>query len=392
MRKKLPAFITAILLLFTQGTTVASEIQLLELSIIEFPKETAILSLPDRKAEKWKEISYYISKEKGLVERIPMNQTVENWSELIRVQFFDRSQWKKGLYQASFFSIPNVLERLRDATLERYPGSKVSWRIIERNKKDAIYEWILHKPHEDIPAQHEIARIFLTKTGLHSVGFTHKSSEMSADKKRKWVKLLQQSASVVPYKEAFYSEDLSLTDRLLPLLDLASPFESWRMDTSYALNNGTRLICCTPQPKEQTHITESIEIFTLPLCNGVESIDEWMEFEKKKARKETSKQIEFQILKQSPKEIIYTYNHPKDRVQLNAVVRVFFSDRGYYSISYKHEFSGKMQSQEIAHWQHRLESIKLQKRHDNSSYKREFYSPAMAILGLPLDLLAIPSR
>ncbi len=174
-----------------------------------YPTETAILNLSSDEQSNWKEIS----RQNGaslLVERIPINQTPENWSELIGIQYVDLRHLDENPTVHSKIEV--VAATLKKMTLSSYPGKKVTWVTIEKNKNDIIYQWTLHEPYFDTPAQTEIAKGFFTKSGFHRIGFTSKKTELTADEKQLWIQLLKE-ATVVPFKKAINLSGMSLTKK-----------------------------------------------------------------------------------------------------------------------------------------------------------------------------------
>jgi hypothetical protein len=141
----------------------------------------------------WKEISQQCTKKEGFLECIPPDQALENWSEMLSTHYVTRSE----LDEEKSSSVQNLLDSFRKAKLSSYPGSKVSWQIIEKNEDNAMYEWILHEQHEDIPPQHEIVRMFLTKGFLHRVGFTKRQVQMSPKEREQRLTILKQQTFVV---------------------------------------------------------------------------------------------------------------------------------------------------------------------------------------------------
>jgi hypothetical protein len=198
MRLKLFTIFTAMTFLLVHGTA---------FSVVSGdPSKTPILKLPGSDYAQWKEISRHVNSNDGLVERIPFNQTPANWSELICIQFIDLSK-QPDLIDCG---ISGVVDFIRRATVAAYPGNQVFWNVIQVNKNDIIYEWILPKPYKKIAAQHEIARGFLTQRGFHRVGFTRKNGKMTDRERATWIKLLQENTSVIPFKEAAKTEGFSL--------------------------------------------------------------------------------------------------------------------------------------------------------------------------------------
>lgn len=160
----------------------------------QMPKETAILQLPDHSESNWKVIAHYVKAKDSAVELIPCNQTTQNWSELISVQHIGVS-WDKPAH-----NLEKILEHMRTYTLSSHPDNTVSWQLIEKNNEEATYECIVHAFCNNIPTEHEISHVFLTSTGFHRVGFSRRGSYMSSEEKAKWIQLLRENTSVIPFQ------------------------------------------------------------------------------------------------------------------------------------------------------------------------------------------------
>ena len=347
MKKILSFLLVAISLLPFQETAYAID------AISETPLETAILKFPDNTESNWKEIIRYVNKKEGIVERIPIDQTKQNWSELICVQYYDSSEYHKDI---DFFNI--VLHSLRDATLSAYPGNKVTWQIIEKDQNSVIFEWILHQPYMDIPAQHEISRAILTDTGFHRVGFTRKNEEMSVEEREKWIKILKENTAVVSFEGGVNSSSLSLVEKTKDSLSFPTCFQNWKLIDVQTEEHGFSSVCYLPPSQIETYITECLEVITHPNRYGA-TIEQAFEIEEKCLRDSSQCTFKLRVLQKSPDEIIYSYLYPKGHLLLNAVVRSFLTDHGYYSITYKRVLSERMQKEEIYLWKDRLEAIKI---------------------------------
>lgn len=175
----------------------------------KIPKETVILHLPDRSESNWKEITRYVSAKEGVIEFIPLDQTIQNWSELIAVQFMSSANWDK-----SACKLEKVLEHIRKEVLSSYPKDTVTWQIIERSEEGITYEWVMHKPYKNISIEHEISRAFLTPSGFHRVGFIRKNASMSSEERAKWIQLLRENSSVVSFHDERCIEGFSMVEKL----------------------------------------------------------------------------------------------------------------------------------------------------------------------------------
>lgn len=320
------------------------------------PKETAILKLPDHSESKWKEISRCVNAKEGVVEVIPLNQTKQNWSELIGVQYMSSAEWN-----VSACTLEKLLDCIRKETLSAYPKDTVSWQIIEKNNDGIIYEWIMHKPYKNISVEHEVARAFLTPSGLHRVGFTRKNGPMSSEERAKWIQLLRENSSVVSFQDASRIEGFSMAEKLQNSVSVGKHFSDWRKISHFAFETGYSLVCfIPPTTQEGSYIDECLEIVTVPNINQA-SLAKFFEVEKKFVQDNTSKEVRFHILEQSPNEIIYCYCHPRDHLNLNAVVRAFLTNHGYYSIIYKKGLEGQMQKEKMKSWMEKLKTIQVRR-------------------------------
>lgn len=354
MKKKLHLLIIPIFILIIQGTAYTL------ISVGPPPPETIVLTLPDNSYAAWKEIARKVSENEGLVEHAPFNQTLVNLSELITIQYHSRTTWNRE--RASSVSLEELLDSIREATSFSYPGSKITWKIIEKSEHDSIYERILHGEGA-IPTEHDIVRVFLTKFGLHRVVFTRKHTEMSPEEREKWIRLLKESATVVSFEEATHaSEGFSMADRFKDSLDLGCVFQGWRIVNIIRLDIGHTLVCRISPSQTEAYITECLEVLTVPNWNPSLDpflIDTLFETEKEALQEQLPQKVIFHILKRSPNEIIYSYSYPENQLQITGVVRSFTSDRGYYSVSYKHALTEEMRKEEILKWQEHLEAIKI---------------------------------
>ena len=348
MRKKISLLFTS-MLLFAHGIAYALT------SVDHPPLETIVLELPNGSYADWKEIVRSVNEKEGMVERIPLNQTANNWSELIGMQHYSISDWDKSLV----ISIKDIVDHMEKTTRSAYPGNKVTWRILEKNESDIIYEWILHKGYKNVPPQHEIVRAFLTKNCFHRIAFAKRYSEMSVVEREKWIKLLRESVTVVPIESAINnSNGFSMAENFKDSVDLGATFQDWSTTNTCVLENGYTLVCHIPPSQKTSYITECLEVTTMPNFHEC-CLDQFFEIERKIIQNSSPKKVRFQMLKQSPSEVIYCYSHPADHLVLTVIVRTFLANQGYYSISYRRGLPAKMKQAKISQWQRKLETIKI---------------------------------
>lgn len=323
---------------------------------LEFPlKETVVLKLPNGKPSDWKEISRFLGKKEGVVERIPKNQTIDKWNQVIVFQYNTDAK-------RSTIGVRAISDGLKTATKKAYPGSQVTWKLIELNKFDFIYEWVLHTPYKDIPVQHEVARGFLTEKGFHRVAFNRRYQQMDENEKNKWLKVLKESVSVESIEKANELSGLSLIERLQNSVVLGNSFSGWSLHDKYESAKGITLAIWIPESqKGSSFVTECLEVQTCPMMKSA-GITSLFDLEKERIQKIAGKDVQISILKQTPNEIVYTYTHPADKLQLTSVVRTFISEcgTGYCSIVYKQGLPERsLTHDEIEKCQNDLESIKI---------------------------------
>ncbi len=344
MKHKYLALIVSSFLFFINGTT-------FEPLLVQCqPTETAFIKLDN--VYNWKEINRYVTDQEGVVECIPVNQTLQNWTELLCIQYANRASFEKG----KNFCIENIVNKIRDTCLSSYPQNTITWKFIEKNKNAIIYEWVLDKQHNDIPPQHEIARAFLTETGFHRIGITYKNKQFNLSEKEKWIGLLKETA-IIPLEKASTYKGLSLVDKFKNSLILGSNFQNWEILETYTYDFGYAEVCRVPPFSTKQ---ECLIVSTVPQMPAA-SMDLIFEIEKKNVQKDSLKSVDFQIIKKASNEIIYTYSYPKDNFQLNAVVRSLFTDQGYCTVSYRQGVAESMKKEEVKQWQEKLESIQIGK-------------------------------
>jgi hypothetical protein len=334
----------SVFMLLTQGKAYA-------IALVERPpSKSIVLKLPNNGHANWKEVARSVTKKEGIVERIPLDQTPQNWSELISIQYSEKSKSD---------SLESILGRMRDRTFATYADKRGTWQVIENNQQDCIYEWILHEPHEDGPPYHEIVRMFTTEFGIHRIGFTRQNAEIDTDEREKWIQLFKKSTSLVSFEDAASASDgLSMADKFKDSLNLGPIFQDWQVHHTYSMDNGWTQNCRIPSSQDGYYITECLEVTTMPVLD-TNSVDQLFTIEKDQVRKDCMRNVKFHILKKTPNEIIYYYSHPKDLLQLTGVVRTVFSHRGYYSITYKRGLEAEMKKADILQWAKQLQRIEV---------------------------------
>lgn len=163
--------------------------------------ETVVLEFPENEC-KWREVSRFVSKDLCTVERIPENQEVNDWIDLIDIHFYKNDGKKRR-------NIEKILKSFHQVALDRYSQKKLTWKVLQKDKNTALYEWILHSYHNGIAPQHVIARVFVTGDGIHTISYDHQYTPLDQKERDKWVASFQkiqiQKLSQVKNSDQFMS-------------------------------------------------------------------------------------------------------------------------------------------------------------------------------------------
>jgi hypothetical protein len=358
MKKKIVIQITLVCVLLTSGIAFANDKR--KRGPARLPKETLVLKLPNNRSA-WKELSRSVTEKEGLVEYIPSDQNATNWSELVYIQYFH----KTSLKQKASNSIEDALELCRETTLASHPEAKVTWNSIEKNKSDAIYEWTLHEPLQNIAQECEVARVFLTEIGLCRIGFTRKNQVMTSEERARCIKLLKESVSLVGIEEAKRIPDgLSILKWAKEPIDLGEAFRRWRVRDSHISEDGiyTMQLERTLTPTFSFSTKHALNVLMKGGVSDPHSLDSLVEAQKENLWES----LEYRTLKKTENEIIYSFESLVDTMgnpdmadHLSGVMRCFIENEVYVFASY-HQFSHrKFKPEEIQAWKEKLEAIKL---------------------------------
>ena len=113
-----------------------------------------------------------------ITEFVPKEQKVENWKELVTLQFYPNLQNSPA---EDFMN--NFLSHLQKSD----PGVKI--QPISNSADNSIVEWHILKSKLN-PDQYEVDRVFKGKTGMHMIHYAVKTSEWSDNERTKWLKFL----------------------------------------------------------------------------------------------------------------------------------------------------------------------------------------------------------
>lgn len=102
-------------------------------------------------------------------------ETVNNWSELVTIQFFPITNAQVTL---KAFETAN-----KDEMMKTCPNA--NWRTLYSQKTEVMWEWDI-KGCAKAEDQSEIARVVKTKAGIHVFHYAIKKSPMPQEVKKTW--------------------------------------------------------------------------------------------------------------------------------------------------------------------------------------------------------------
>ena len=148
------------------------------------PIEVVSIPLSFDETQKWK-FAYTQGTPNGdsVFEWIPVDDTIDNWSELIQIQFF-ASPFPGNIAPLA----PEFVSRFVGFLKKQFPSVKTS--IISQKDDDVLFEWILPQKEGNEPAQAEIVRVITTQKGIHRIAFTQKTSALDPAVRERWIKRL----------------------------------------------------------------------------------------------------------------------------------------------------------------------------------------------------------
>ncbi len=123
--------------------------------------------------EKWKWGYGGKNQQQEINEYVPLNESVEKWTELVTEQYI--FQFDKKLL-SKYVAI--IKEQLRANSKD------FQWRIIEENDDSIVYEWS-HQGSGIYPPTYEVAKLFAVNGGLYRIAYDKYTKEMDDDAK-KW--------------------------------------------------------------------------------------------------------------------------------------------------------------------------------------------------------------
>jgi hypothetical protein len=131
----------------------------------------------DFDSRQWKLANRVDGPKEFVREYVLMEETLDNWSELITSYSINASLSARISY-----------DNLRDALSRECPSLRIS--IIEESPNNIVFEWE-HDGCQAYPAQHEIRRITNINSGTRALSFTAKLPNLSAEKREVWLGIIK---------------------------------------------------------------------------------------------------------------------------------------------------------------------------------------------------------
>ncbi len=317
------------------------------------PSETIVIKFLDEEFKHWKEIAKSFVAKKAVIEYIPIGQNAENWTEVISISYQDRSDLSQECSD-----VAAIVNGFKEEVISSYPFSEITWNTIETTENTILLEWLLNDPYKKVRSQHNIAKFILTERGSHNVILTKLDEDISFEEREDWVKVLTKFTKVIPFDKAFRTVGaISLADRSQNFLDFVSVFPDWRVVESKDLGGGMISVIHIPSSQNGFYVTESVEVLTFPIGKGF-SMDQMFEIEKRNIQNNFSERVVFDLFKESPTEIMFSYFASIDNNQISGIVRTFLAEQGFCRVCYNKGLPEKMPIAEMLLLKEQLEMIK----------------------------------
>ena len=152
---------------------------LLSSKVIVYAQDPEVVSLPFGLDNKEWEIGWQNHTDACYIcEFVPKGQTVENWKELVTLQFYPNLQKCSAQdFMKAFLSRLNKDE------------PKVRIRPISSSSDNAVVEWdVLNSKNN--PDQYEVDRVIKGEQGLHMIHYAVKTNDWPESDRTKWLNFL----------------------------------------------------------------------------------------------------------------------------------------------------------------------------------------------------------
>ena len=150
--------------------------------------QSLMLPVPDDLFNgKW-QFAFADSSEDGayVLEFTPKNESIDNWNELIQVQYFPLTKEMQGKITAELFA-----DHFLKALKSHFPDATT--QIIKKDPSSVLLEWKLPKKVENESPQNEIALIILNSSGLFRAAYTKKVADLTQKERAMWTDIISRT-------------------------------------------------------------------------------------------------------------------------------------------------------------------------------------------------------
>lgn len=124
-----------------------------------------------------------------VIEYIPSGETLENWSEMITVQYFSYAFLKSGPSSAGQFA-----NKIRLTIEKQY--NNVNWKVLDKTPESITVEWKFPHGVGGHPPEYDIMKMVTTDKGLHQISYATRVTKMDPEQRLKWIDFIK-GANVV---------------------------------------------------------------------------------------------------------------------------------------------------------------------------------------------------
>lgn len=138
--------------------------------------EETVKAVFDEKQWKLGFENYNPEKKAMIKEFVPEGESVEAWSELITLQFFEGLQNK--------ITVAQFLQKVQGGLQKACPD--VKWSTVSEEEKEAVYRWSIQGCSGQ-PDQTEITKVVAGQEGMHIWHYAAKDSKLDLKKQKEWI-------------------------------------------------------------------------------------------------------------------------------------------------------------------------------------------------------------
>ena len=151
-------------------------------------QELYSISLPDDEKKNWKIGHHNRSAHEYILESVPLNETVNNWSQLFTVLFMSNQILNKDSKTAI-----TAVQATKKIFSKKY-GNQFKFNTLQQTENDVIYESFIPGDKEYQP-EYEIARLIRTSKGIYRISYA-KKSPIDEKTKEKWLCCIREASLI----------------------------------------------------------------------------------------------------------------------------------------------------------------------------------------------------